>query len=332
MKRFFVSLVLFLSVLLLASGCDTLTEKVKGPQGAQGVAGTQGPQGVPGDAGSTGLPGTPGDPGTPGTPGVPGDAGSNGLNCWDLNTNGIADITAEDKNGDGVVDALDCAGAVGPVGPQGTPGSVGPAGPIYWYVTVDDFWDTGYYSMSPSDLIIGKTSVERPRFGIRGCPITSPVGSVGFSAYVPSAHSFNPAAPLTMRLFLYRCLDDCRDEKFMAAEATTCVENPDKCLVLGLLGEQLTSTGTIGGGTAWIKITPSTKDGTLVTVDVPLAKLGMFTGNADPGDFVVAELTTVLSDNYYTLMGVEVFSSPTTALSPGVEVLYVKPTTCGGGV
>ena len=113
MKKFFVSLVLFLSVLLLSSGCDILTEKVKGPQGAQGVAGTQGPQGVPGDAGSTGLPGTPGDPGTPG---VPGDAGSNGLNCWDLNTNGIADITAEDKNGDGVVDALDCAGAVGPVG------------------------------------------------------------------------------------------------------------------------------------------------------------------------------------------------------------------------
>ena len=55
---------------------------------------------------------------SPGTPGDPGTAGAPGLNCWDLNQNGVPDFPAEDINKDGVIDVLDCrtpSGAYDPV-------------------------------------------------------------------------------------------------------------------------------------------------------------------------------------------------------------------------
>ncbi len=57
-----------------------------------------------------------------------GSPGTDGVNCWDLNENGIGDILSEDINGDGFVDVLDCSGPVGPEGPpgpQGVPGDQG---------------------------------------------------------------------------------------------------------------------------------------------------------------------------------------------------------------
>jgi hypothetical protein len=54
--------------------------------------------------------------------------GSNGINCWDLNGNGIND-PLEDVNGDGVWDALDCQGVAGVAGAQGPQGDPGPQGP-----------------------------------------------------------------------------------------------------------------------------------------------------------------------------------------------------------
>jgi len=75
-----------------------------------------------------------GDTGPPGIP-VTGLSGEDGVNCWDLNANGTAD-KAEDVNGDGNVDIMDCRG---PQGEQGLPGDStviegaegppGPAGP-----------------------------------------------------------------------------------------------------------------------------------------------------------------------------------------------------------
>lgn len=85
-----------------------------GPAGPQGEPGPQGPQGDPGEAGQNGLdaPGTPGAQGDKGDSGQPGRNGSAGINCWDLNSNSVADPD-EDVNADGVIDARDCAGADG---------------------------------------------------------------------------------------------------------------------------------------------------------------------------------------------------------------------------
>lgn len=51
-----------------------------------------------------------------------------GINCWDLNANRVND-PAEDINGDGVFDGLDCTGPAGAVGPAGAAGAQGPIGP-----------------------------------------------------------------------------------------------------------------------------------------------------------------------------------------------------------
>lgn len=72
---------------------------------------------------------TPGPQGEPGEPGADGQDGEDGLNCWDLNSNGIADED-EDINGDALVDVLDCKGEPGDPGTQGEPGPQGPEGPV----------------------------------------------------------------------------------------------------------------------------------------------------------------------------------------------------------
>jgi hypothetical protein len=62
-----------------------------------------------------------GPTGPTGAAGTNGTNGTNGISCWDVNGNGIAD-PAEDINGDGNFDALDCAGAAGPAGANGLNG------------------------------------------------------------------------------------------------------------------------------------------------------------------------------------------------------------------
>jgi octaheme c-type cytochrome (tetrathionate reductase family) len=56
--------------------------------------------------------GDDGKDGVDGIDGAPGAAGDDGINCWDLNENGVADPN-EDLNGDGVVDVLDCNALAG---------------------------------------------------------------------------------------------------------------------------------------------------------------------------------------------------------------------------
>jgi len=68
-------------------------------------------------------------PGPQGDPGPAGADGTDGLNCWDLNGNGTADLPDEDANGDGVVDAFDCRGASGS---DGSDGATGPSGLNCW--------------------------------------------------------------------------------------------------------------------------------------------------------------------------------------------------------
>jgi hypothetical protein len=54
----------------------------------------------------------------PGAPGAP------GINCWDLNGDGVNDAD-EDVNGDGLWDALDCQGSAGQDGVDGSDGQNG---------------------------------------------------------------------------------------------------------------------------------------------------------------------------------------------------------------
>ena len=68
-----------------------------------------------------GEPGAQGEQGAPGVPGPAGEPGADGLSCWDLNGDGVAD-PAEDINGDGDFNALDCQGADGLDGQPGEPG------------------------------------------------------------------------------------------------------------------------------------------------------------------------------------------------------------------
>jgi len=56
------------------------------------------------------------------------NAQTNGLDCWDLNGNGVFDVATEDKDGDGIPTADDCQGPQGPSGPQGETGPEGPKG------------------------------------------------------------------------------------------------------------------------------------------------------------------------------------------------------------
>ena len=60
-------------------------------------------------AGCDGDDGAAGADGTDGADGAAGPPGADGINCWDLNENGVED-PEEDLNGDGVVDVNDCSG------------------------------------------------------------------------------------------------------------------------------------------------------------------------------------------------------------------------------
>jgi hypothetical protein len=70
--------------------------------------GSQGPAGA---TGATGSKGDKGDIGVTGDKGDQGPAGSDGLECWDLNGNGVCD-PIEDKDSSGACDAADCQGGL----------------------------------------------------------------------------------------------------------------------------------------------------------------------------------------------------------------------------
>lgn len=107
-KRAVLALTPILAVMLSCAGPE-------GPQGTTGANGASGQDGTPCFAGlddqngdgvvdQLDCRGQDGDDGTDGT------NGQDGIACWDLNQDGIADLTTEDRNNDGVVDVLDCQG------------------------------------------------------------------------------------------------------------------------------------------------------------------------------------------------------------------------------
>jgi len=70
-------------------------------------------------AGMAACSGSDGEDGAAGATGATGETGAAGLNCWDLNENGVPDFPDEDINKDGQIDVEDCRapnGAYDPVG------------------------------------------------------------------------------------------------------------------------------------------------------------------------------------------------------------------------
>jgi len=104
-----------------------------GNTGATGDTGPTGATGATGATGDTGPTGATGATGATGDTGPTGPTGITGLACWDLNGNGVCDITTgpdnEDINGDSQCTAADCTGATGPTGATGAPGATGATGP-----------------------------------------------------------------------------------------------------------------------------------------------------------------------------------------------------------
>jgi len=103
----------------------------QGERGAPGLQGEPGPMGIScwdlnangvgdpdedangdGDFNSLDCQGVAGADGADGAAGPQGDQGPQGLACWDLNANGVGDLS-EDANGDGSFDTLDCQGPSG---------------------------------------------------------------------------------------------------------------------------------------------------------------------------------------------------------------------------
>ena len=99
-----------------ADGIDG-QDGAQGPQGIQGLTGpaglngTNGTNGVDGMDGTDGIDGQDGAQGPQGIQGLTGPQGVSGVNCWDTNGNGVNDA-AEDTNGDGSFNTLDCQGPV----------------------------------------------------------------------------------------------------------------------------------------------------------------------------------------------------------------------------
>ena len=106
--------------------------------------------------GPQGVMGQKGDKGDPGIPGIPGIDGKDGVNCWEL---------VGDRNGDGVLDAMDCVGAdgeqgiPGEKGEKGDPGDSGSYSPVvidWFFWTESDGYHAAVWNVATNDTILHK--------------------------------------------------------------------------------------------------------------------------------------------------------------------------------
>lgn len=260
--------------------------------------------------------------------------GEDGLNCWDLNGNGVAD-PEEDVNEDGTIDALDCRGVEGPEGPagsdgtqdqEGTQGPTGPQGlqgapgPEFFSIFIDDFF----------------TNRTREQFPVVPVPIDVPVlGTSGFSTVagengvIPSAVAFRAAIPnthttdkdVTLSLFLYR----------------TGPYDGD-CLVLQLDAVRLRDGSGLEtyGSTRWIRINVdqiinTKRDDIFLVIDLPInTAAGLDYPSLAAHEFVAFEIQTVDEDGgAYHLLGAELYSSSAGSASiRGAGVFTIQDEVC----
>jgi hypothetical protein len=121
---------------------------------------------------STGPVGPTGPTGV-GTTGATGPTGPTGIHCWDTNMDGVND-PAEDVNGDGSWNTLDCAGATGAAGANGATGAAGAAGPTGAAGVTGATGATG-----PTGFGIGPTGPTGPTGNNGTNGTTGPTGPTG---------------------------------------------------------------------------------------------------------------------------------------------------------
>jgi hypothetical protein len=152
---------------------------LKGDKGDTGTTGPQGPKGDTGATGATGPQGSKGDTGDQGPQGVTGQDGSDGLNCWDLNSNGLCDLATEDINSDGYCDAHDCKGEKGDTGDQGPQGVKGDQGDQGIQGPKGDTGAAGPQGLKGDKGDTGTTGPQGPKGDTGATGATGPQGSKG---------------------------------------------------------------------------------------------------------------------------------------------------------
>jgi hypothetical protein len=195
--------------------------------------------------------------------------GADGINCWDLNGDGVDD-PEEDANGDGSFDALDCQGSQGlpgepgeqgepgAQGEKGDPGPTGPAGqdgedgddgprglpgepgPEFFDMFVDRFFtlDDGLEGSLEVQIVeIAEPALGRPE------PQQGQAGAIAYRFVIPEIYDEAAGNDVTMRLSFYRqpaCVGGPQDGELCTSDEDCLVEGgcpgwlPGKCLVFTL--------------------------------------------------------------------------------------------------
>jgi len=243
-------------------------------------------------------------------------------------------------------------GIQGPPGPAGADGEQGPAGPTYFSVFVEDFWgafrevyevaSSGGHGPRPG-LPVDLVKIEEPRLGKKcrqGCGADLVAGAIAYRMAVPQVYwlSEDANAPITMRIYLYKCGEDrCKPSPKKESAKTnintyTCYGecDPNDPLVFSVIGKILRPTATVEDyGPAegiWVQA-DAVGEKELLVIDIPLFLAcpdGLGGDPVDPGDFLAFELNTVCCDAFYLILGVEFFAWPTAEVA-GATILCEEP-------
>ena len=261
--------------------------------------------------------------------GQDGAAGTNGVRCWDLNGNGMADDN-EDRNNDGFVTVLDCAGSDGADGsdgggrgPRGAPGADGQDGPELFSIFIDDFFGSRgpFNALLPVVLV----RVDEPVLGVFESATSAGDFGDGVAYRVAIPDSYAPGNDVTMRLYFYR---------FRQPEG--------ECFIFTVDGRRARNGGGVEpyGDTRWVRIDPPSHnvagngiiDDILLAVDLPINTAAGLGGPTDlaGGDLLAFELSTHQPDGaLYELLGVEFTEMrPGRATLGGATVFSSEDETC----
>jgi hypothetical protein len=131
---------------------------------------------------------------------------------------------------------------------------------------------------------------------------------------VPSVYSLNPTAPLTLRLFIYRCPSEqsCEGREELFHEW----DNVGTELSFSIVGKRLLGIGSSiqDFGAPRTVVVTAIPSGEMRVIDLPLGSDGLGAPGVSAGDFLAYEMDTVTSDAVYRLLGAEIFSSETASL------------------